>query len=230
MIGRLLGTAATLLVYFCAATLIAEVVILAYVGSTWHVDQEKLLRMVAIARGIEPAAPPDKQASPEAVGPEQASYQEILERRAVKLRDLELREQSLASALAELKSEQEALAKSRQEEQARIAQFQSQLKAFQEGAQSSGRETLRRTLETLKPKQAKEQLFEMLQSNNVDEVVMLLAGMTESRRAKILAEFKTPEENKKLAEVLRRIGEGKPEASLAEQAQKPLPGMIPTGP
>jgi len=221
MIARLLGALSTLLVYFCAATLVALVVILGYVCSAWQINQDKLLRIVAIARGAEPAQPPPKPTDEDKVGPEQVSYQQVLDRRALKVRDLELREQSLANALDELKSQQLLLAKSRQEEEHRAKQFETQLAALKEGAQTTGREVVRRTLETVKPKQAKEQLWEMLQANETDEVVLLLAEMPESRRAKILAEFKTPDESKKLADVLRRIREGQPEASIADQAQQP---------
>jgi hypothetical protein len=221
MMGRLVGALATLLVCFCAATLLAEAAILSYVWSAWKLDQAKLVHLVAVARGSEPEKAEPKALSPEKGGSEQASYQEILDRRALKLRDFELREQALNSALDELKSQQQELDKSRKQEQSQIAQFDSQLKTLRDGAQATGRETVRRTLETLKPKQAKEQVFQMLQNNEIDEVVLLLSQMPENRRAKVLAEFKTPEENKQLAEVLRRIREGEPESGLVKKAKQP---------
>jgi len=224
--GRLVGALGSLVVYFCSATLIAQVVMIAYLWSAWKMDQDKVVRSLAIARGLEPAVPEPKEEEEkkEPVLSEQASYEELLERRAVKLRDLELREQSLASALDELKFQQQQLADSRQQEQQRVAQFTTELKSLKSGAEASGRDLVRRTLETVKPRQAKEQLFEMLQNNETDQVVMLLANMPENRRAKILAEFKTPEENKKLAEVLRRLREGQPEANLVDKTQQtPVP-------
>jgi hypothetical protein len=225
MMGRLVGALGTLIVYFCSATLIAQLVMIAYLWSTWKMDQDKVVRILAIARGLEPAVPePKEEEKKEPVVSEQASYEELLERRAVKLRDLELREQALASALDEMKFQQQQLADSRQKEQQRIDRFTTELKTLKSGAEATGRELVRRTLETVKPKQAKEQLFQMLQNNETDEVVMLLADMPENRRAKILAEFKTPEENKKLAEVLRRLREGQPEATLVDKTQQtPVP-------
>lgn len=216
--GRLLSAGATLIVYFCAATLIAGLAVVAYVWSTWKIDQTKTLRILAIARGEEPAVPELKEEKKKAQpSGEQVSYEEILNRRAVKLRDLELREQALTLALDEVKFQQQELADSRQQEQQQMTQFASELKALKEGAGATGRELVRRTLETVKPKQAKEQLLVMLENNETDEVVLLLANMPENRRAKILTEFKTPEENKKLADVLRRLREGQPEASLIDK-------------
>ena len=70
---------------------------------------------------------------------------------------------------------------------------------MEKGAAATGREDARRTLETLKPKQAKELIAQMLEGKEIDEVVMLLAGMPEGKRAKIIAEFKTPAETEQSA-------------------------------
>ena len=76
---------------------------------------------------------------------EQVSYEEILNRRAIKLRDLELWEQR-ALALDELKFQQQELANNRQEEQQQTTQFAAELKALKEGPEADGRELVRRTL------------------------------------------------------------------------------------
>jgi len=231
--GRLLGGLTTLLVYLCAATLLSEVVVAGYLWSAWKLDQAKLLRMMAVAQGAESAEDEAKEKEAETkkepASEEQASFAEVLERRAVKTRDLELREQSLDKALDEVKFQQQIVDSDRQKEQELMTRFTAELKSLKEGAQASGRELVRRTLETVKPRQAKEQLFEMLQNNEMDQVVMILAGMQESRRAKILAEFKTPEENRKLAEVLRRLREGQPESSLVDRTDQPPTPPKPAG-
>jgi hypothetical protein len=227
--GRLLSAGATLIVYFCAATLIAQLAVLTYVWFAWKIDQVKAVRVLAIACGEEPAVPVVKEEKKQPPPGEQVSYEEILNRRAIKLRDLELREQALALALDELKFQQQELANNRQEEQQQTTQFAAELKALKEGAEADGRELVRRTLETVKPKQAKEQLLVMLENEEMDEVVLLLADMPENRRAKILSEFKTPEENKKLAEVLRRLREGDPEASLVDKTQQQTSPVKPAG-
>ena len=65
---------------------------------------------------------------------------------------------------------------------------------MQKGAAATGSEDVRRTLETIKPKQAKELLVLMLEQKEMDDVVVLMAGMPDGKRAKIIAEFKTPAE------------------------------------
>ncbi len=89
-------------------------------------------------------------------------------------------------------------------------------------AVANGREDVRRTLEAIKPKQAKVLLAQMLDQKELDEVVALLDGMTENKRAKIIAEFKTPAEVEQLGEVLRRIRQGAPAATVAEKIGKSM--------
>jgi flagellar motility protein MotE (MotC chaperone) len=187
------------------------------------VDREKLVRMLAAARGVDLEAVKE-QAAAERPEPssEQPSYDQVLEVRAVKARNLELREQALRGSLGQLQSAEHKLADEKKRVQQLREGFQNELLAMQKGATATGREDVRRTLETLKPKQAKELLALMLEKKELDEVVTLMSGMTDAKRAKIIAEFKTPAEVEQLSEVLRRIRQGLPGAAMAENTQKQL--------
>jgi hypothetical protein len=232
MIARWLGGGLMLSIYFCAATLIAECLFAAWLWSAWHLDRARLAQVVAVLQGgAAPSAASEApiQAKPPEVPPEQPSYQEILDRRAVKARDLELRELSLRSALDQLKVQKRQLTDEDKRLQEQLAQFAAQVKSVKEGAEAGGRDVVLRTLQTIKPKQAKEQLTQMLENNEINQVVLLLSGLPETNRAKILAEFKTPDENKRLAEVLRLIRQGQPEASIADKAQEQLSQAKPSG-
>ena len=100
--------------------------------------------------------------------------------------------------------------------------FQGDLASLEKGAVASGRDDARRTLEALKPKQAKVLLAQMLDQKELDDVVTLLSGMTEGKRAKIIAEFKTQAEIDEIGEVLRRIRQGAPAANVAESNEKKM--------
>jgi len=230
MIARLLNSAWSLLLYFCAATLLAQGIMLGYFWLTWRLDREKLVQVLAVAQGIDLLAMQQKDESDrEDVAPEQVSFQEILDRRAAMARDLELRETALKNGLDQLKSQRRQLAEDRRQYEQLVAQFNTRLLAFTDGAETGGREVVLRTLETIKPSQAKQQIVQMLADDEIDEVLLLFTQMSDAKRAKILGEFKTPEENEKLGEVLRLIGQGEPQASLAEEAKKQLGSESPTG-
>ena len=53
MIGKLLRGGAALLLYFCLATVIAEVVLLVNFVSGGKINRDKLIRMFAVAHGID---------------------------------------------------------------------------------------------------------------------------------------------------------------------------------
>jgi hypothetical protein len=100
--------------------------------------------------------------------------------------------------------------------------FDAKLAALNGDAMSAGVDEVRRTLETVKPKQAKQFIVEMLDRKEIDDVVTLLSGMADAKRAKIIGEFKTPGDLDKISEVLRRIREGEPSSSLSDTARKQL--------
>ena len=67
----------------------------------------------------------------------------------------------------------------------------------------------------------------MLAKNEIQDVVALLAPMTDGKRAKIIGEFKTPEETQKIDEVLRLIRRGEPEAGATVNARQQLGASLP---
>ena len=77
-------------------------------------------------------------------------------------------------------------------------------------------------LTSAKPKQAKEFLWAMLSRNEIKDVVSLISPMPDAKRAKIIAEFKTADEIKKIDEVLRLIREGEPITEVAAGTQQKL--------
>ena len=169
----------------------------------------------------------DAQSDEEEVAPEEPSYQDWIDRRATLFRDLELREQALDNAVARLNVERRQLADD-QKTFVRIREaFQTQLAASKAEAEGQGIETLGSILESIKPQQAKDQILDMLENDEMDKVVVLLNAMTGSKRAKVIAEFKSETESKKVSEILRRIGEGEPVASAAEETLGQLqPGNL----
>jgi hypothetical protein len=223
MIGKLWRGTSWLLVQVCVATIIAQAILMAYCGRAWQLNRVKLIQMLAIAQGVDLAALREQAGGSQELPPqEQASYNQVLETRAVKSRNLELREQALRSGLQQVQSEQDKFAEAKRQFLATQEKFGRELAALEKGAAATGREDARRTLEAMKPKQAKELLVQMLERKEMDEAVVLLAGMTESRRAKIAAEFKSPNEVEQLGELLRRIRQGTPLAGMAESTEKQM--------
>jgi flagellar motility protein MotE (MotC chaperone) len=223
MIQRLINGAWTIFAYVCVGTIVSQAIILAYLISTWRIDHQRWMQIVAAAQGILPSGSSESQTKePEEKIAEQPSYDQILEARALKYRNLEIREQELRNYLSQLQYEQTKLADEKKRYKQLRDGFDAQLLSMREGSAASGKEEVRRTLESLKPKQAKALILEMLDNKEINEVVALLLPMTDAKRSKIFGEFKTSEEMEKLSEVLRRIREGSPGANVPETTRKQL--------
>ena len=222
MVGRILAGCGALLGYLCIATVLAQALGLAYLSSKGKLDEAMFLRIVAAASGIDQ---PQSGQKPPGEGDDdsrQVSLDDLARARAQRSRDLELREQSLTNDVAVVKSEYEKLIDEKDRYERIKAAFRAQLDELHEGVLANNRETARLILESIKPKQAKDQVLRMVKEGEMDDVVSILSLMPTTRRAKIIGEFKTEEEAATLAEILQLIREGVPEAKLIEDAQRQL--------
>ena len=136
------------------------------------------------------------------------------------VRDLELREQALDSGLQQIRAEQQKLADDKESYDRLRTAFDNQLKELNDGSQATGRENIRLIWENIKPKQAKEQILQMVQAGQQNDVVAIMSAMPISKRAKIIGEFKSEEESKKLQEILDLIRRGMPEQQVIENTQQ----------
>jgi len=209
--------------YFAVGTVIAQGV---FVGYLWHaglISKPKLIEMLAVAHEV--TIEPDRSHEP-LVKPEESSEQPSLrdarEQAAVMSRNLELRMSAVANNKDELLRLVRSMRDQMEHHQNVSDAFQSRLDELQAGGRAAAREDVRLILENVRPRQAKEQLMLMLDNGEMREVVMLLSAMPDGKRKNIIGEFKTEEENQKLAEVLREIRKGGPEIDLIESTRGQL--------
>ena len=222
MIGRLLRTLVGTLLYFCAATVIAEGVVAAYLVTSLHIDRRRLAQVVAVVRGVDLSTARENRPKELESSSEQVSYEQVLEARAMKTRNLEIREQALTGSLKQLDFEQGRLAEEKAAFQKLKGGFEQNLATIKKQTLDAGWEENRQALLSVKPKQAKALILQMLEKNELEEVVALMAPMPETRLAKIISEFKQADEAQKIDEILRRIRHGEPITDAAEKVQQQL--------
>lgn len=224
MIGRLLGLFGGLFAYVAIGTLIAQIVIGGYLWLGGYLTREKLVKMTAVAQGADLDAIRDALVARQA--PEtgtQMSPEDLARARAARCRDLELRQQVLIAMLSQANAEQAKVV----EEVTRYRQlksgFEKELASLREAAFGASQETARLILENMKPVQAKEQIMRMVNASEMDSVVTLLSAMPATKRSKVIAEFKTEDESRTLAEILKLIRDGVPELTLIDKTRGQLP-------
>jgi hypothetical protein len=148
----------------------------------------------------------------------------------VQVRNLELREQALQSGMERVRFEQKKLAEDKDNYDRITTAFEKQLDELHTGALATGRENIRLIWESIKPKQAKEQILQMMQANEQEDLVAILSAMPIGKRAKIIGEFKTDEENKKLDEILDLIRRGMPETKVVNRTEEQVNAAKPNAP
>ena len=218
MIARILGLIVNGAIYFLAATLLTQILLGVYLWKNWEMNEQRFMRMLAVAQGIDDLlARPEQPPSEGAPSAEQPSLEQIIRERAGKVRDIEKREQELKNTKALLVAEQLELVRERESFTTTVAAFEQRLRDLEEGAIQTGRSRDLRTIAGLKPKQAKDLLMAMLDDKEIEDVVVVMAAMSDRPRFKIIAEFKTELELERIGDVLKRIRYGEPEITAAQE-------------
>src|SRR6478736_81482 len=207
-------------------TLISVLVIAAMLWGKGVLTDERLLGMFAALQGIK-ASPPLVSAA-HATDAEQASIEQVLSSRMKASLDLDLRESAIDKALGDLRTIETSLQNETKRLDSWKQSFDKRLADLQTAAADSSLREVQQTLETIKPQQAKEQLVKMLEDpksptdDPMEAIVRILKAMPLDKRKKILEQFKTPEDNKILAEILRMIRLGGSDSELLRDTRSQL--------
>ncbi len=218
--SKLIGMLSSLVLYLCFGTILAQGVAFAYLWSKGYLSHEKLSEIDAVMRDFTPAEVKSAQlAKLEAPVP---TVEEVARSRALAQRDIELRDQALRQRADQIQTERAKLG----DEIARLKQlksgFETELTQLHDTTVGASADNARIVLENLKPKQAKDQLLRMIDAGEMAAATKLLDAMPVSKRAKVCTEFKSDEDAKKLAEMLKRIREGEPEIQVIDSAKNKL--------
>ncbi len=220
------------------ATVLMLAIVAAHIKTTYGFDQEKSLKLFAVLYNVDVVKmEAEKLLAEQRKQQENPAYEDVLRVRALRSLDQNLREQAIDDGLADLRLLQRDLMEERRRYDMLKASFDTELEKLENVAQQSAIVEVQQTLETIKPKQAKDHLVRMLPEGFVDgnfaemtddqrkaviDVVAIMKAMPLDKRKKILAEFKTEPEAEMLAELLRLIRLGVPEVELISDARDRL--------
>ena len=223
-----------LFVALCIGTAISLAIVLGMLWWKGALTDQRLLGMLAALEGIKPAPPPQSAVALDPAA-EQPSLDQIMQARLRASLDLDLRESAVDKSLGDLRTlETQIRAESKRLDQWKSS-FDQRVSQLQTAATDAALLELQRTLEVIDPKQAKDQIMTMLKDpvtaadKPMDDLITVLKAMPLDKRRKIFAQFKTPEEQKKMAEILREIRRGTPDTELLRDTRSQLqpPGQQP---
>jgi len=219
--GKLVGGLFALFGYFCVATMVTLGAGIGYLCSSGMLDSAKINKILAVVQGLDLTEhKADDSKNNKEDNHEQISFEERRQMRALDSRQLEMREQSLRSGLGQVQFERKQLEEERDRYTLLQNEYKDQLASLRNSALSAGRENVRLIWENIKPKQAKEQILQMIAADETNEVVAILSSMPIGKRAKIISEFRDPEDVKKMDDILRRIRTAAAEISVIDAVEK----------
>ncbi len=216
-------------VMFCAASFAVQNAGLAYLWFSGKVNEEKLFQIVAIVHGVDlDALEAQYAAAPKPPESEQPSFDQVIEKRLEKSLDLDLRETAFDKALIELRTLEGELRAHRDRFDARRREFEIRIEQLQRETLDEGLANVQLKLEAIQPKQAKDLIMKMIDEpmsendDSLDAAVTILKNMAVEKSRKIIAEFRSPDEIKRLHEILYRIRQGKPASDILANAKQDL--------
>lgn len=205
---------------FCVATVLTQCLVLGVLAVRGNLDSDKVVKIVALTNGIDITGDRLQEMLDESQTREVPSFSEVLTRRAVAGLDMDLQRHAIDNYSEQVEAYLRELQEKTSRFDLRRDAFNARLDDLEKGQTDEGMRELQRTLEVLPPDLAKTQLLMSFEEGEIDKVVNIVQAMNTDKRKKILSEFQGPAEEEKLAEILRRLGEGEPLKSLIEDARE----------
>ncbi|MDZ4818163.1 MAG: hypothetical protein SGJ20_04235 [Planctomycetota bacterium] len=206
--GRILGLIGTIAGLLCIATLLTQAILLGYAWSKGMLTQDRVAKIMAVAQGNELVSVAAKVEDNTTAKNQIGSFEELDQKRAMQMRHLELREQAIQNALDQVTTERDKLLKEKKTFELLVAEYRKQIADAEAGQVKKGQEDVRLIWENIKPKLAKELILKMIDADEKEQVVVILSAMPINKQSKIVSEFKSEDEQKKLDEIMRLIRQG----------------------
>jgi hypothetical protein len=204
--------------YLCTATVITLVAGLGYMRGRGMLDDEQMFRIVSIVHGIDLDKIAESQKTDQDdVPPEESSYDQQIEYSQVATLQLQAKQDFLEKERSDFQADFTRLGT----EMARYRSFQQEveqyLKQREEIALQSGLVAVRNQIQNLTPKkQAKPLLVQWIKEGRIDDVILLLNGLSDRSRREIILTFDTPEDVDMLKKIYEQMLDGRPEKTFIE--------------
>jgi HAMP domain-containing protein len=209
--------------YGLASILLSAILLSAYLWYAWGMNQYKLLKMLAVAQGLDTDKIQEEIKDAQMREILDTTRDDVLRTRAMRNRNIEMQNDAAQKTLERIANETSQLENLKKEIEAQRAAFAADKKKLKEEAESAGIAELTTLTENMQPELAKKYLLDMYKNREYDRIILIIKGMDLKKRKNIINEFQTDEETSNMADILRRIGNGEPDAKLAEDLKNSQP-------
>ena len=204
--------------YLCTATVITLVAGFGYMRNQGMLDDEQAFRIVSMLHGIDLDKFAESEAAEEdEVPPEESSYDQQIEYRQMATLHLQAKQDFLEKEKNDFQAEFTRL----NVDMARYQSFKQEVEQYlqqrEEKALESGLVAVRNQIQNLTPKkQAKPLLVQWIKEGRIEDVILLLNGLSDRSRREIILTFDTPEDVDMLKKIYEQMLDGHPEKTYIE--------------
>lgn len=203
----------SLIGYVATATLLALGIGCAYLWQNNMITNEKMFHIVALLHDVDIDAIAKEEQVTDRVTPEQeASLNDKAMMSEIKLRDYEVKTNALKMGTKEFERNFKDVSEGRKRFDQMAQELKDRLKKQKELSSHESLSAVVRQLQSIKPANAKEilQLF-LDEPNGERDVIILMKEMQPTQLARILQQFKTPDELEKMQKLQSLMLSGFPE-------------------
>jgi len=225
-VKKVFSLLATAFIYLCVATMIAQSAAVAALWAKGALDRGRMYRVLAALHGVDVVTMQTQLMSQKkTTEEEQPSFDSRVEAQRLKSLDLDLRETAIDKGLLDLLNLQTGVQTAQTAFQQQRQSYDAKLKDMVEEVQTTSMKELQRTIEAMRPEQAKAQLLKMLDDKAMGDVVTIVKNMPADKQKKLIAEFKEGTDADQLYQILKNIRAGEPVKSQIEDARQQLNGQ-----
>ena len=215
--------------YVATATVITLALGIGYLWHTERLSDEQLFRLIALLQGVdlEQIAAVEQRTDGE-VPAEELSIDAVVGQQQVLDRNYEVKLLSLQRGRQEFDHRLQNLTTQSERFDRLARDWEDKLKQQDELTSQENLAKVISDLEQIKPATAKDLLMRWINEDRMEDVILLLGRMSETKKGKILKSFTTPEELDKLHEIHRLMIDKGENKDKLEQAQTELDTLKPT--
>ncbi|MDR1385374.1 MAG: hypothetical protein LBJ67_16225 [Planctomycetaceae bacterium] len=216
MIEKMIRGLGIVVLYGTASLFLSAIFLSAYLWYAWGMNQNRLMKILAIAQGIDVYKIDEEIKDAQLQEILNITRNDVLRTRALRDRNNEMTATASRETLERISGETSQLEQLKKEIQTMQASFEAEKKRLKEESESAGVDELTTLTENMQPELAKKYLLDMYKNQEYARIIWVLKGMELKKRKNIINEFQSDEEVSNMADILRRIGNGEPDAKLAE--------------
>jgi len=211
-----------LFVWFCVASLLAQLCILVIVSARGNLNQKTIANIIAALNGIDVQSEKLKGVLISAREAPIPTYEDVVSAKVKSSLELDSRQEALDRLQRQISDRERVLRDEIERFDVRKSEFQLELARIRDETASENLNQIVQFFTNLGAEQAKSQLLLLLKNNQKGDVVAILKTLPSDKQKKLLAEFTNEQDQQLLSEIIQEL---KNTSSIDSIIDKAKPGI-----